>query len=286
MGAKKKMSKDLQSKLLASVIEFMTRTGVSEPEIKSAFRKGLIQAHPGRARKKNSSAGGRYPRSGDISAHLLRLWHREDKYVGSSDFKPRPLYLSKGRLSLRNLVIKVDPDADVAQVLRGLKDAGLIRKTANGRYLPTTSAAVIPPLHPWAAEHTAKSVVRLVSTVRRNSSLDSDTPPLLERYSYVPDLDPAEAKAFAEFARSQGQAYLDTLDDWLEQRRARTIASSPKRPIGIAAGVHLITYLGNDADCGERTSPSQVGKRRGAGSAPGGSSPSRKRPTPTPATPA
>jgi hypothetical protein len=286
VGTKKKMSKDLQSKLLASVVEFMTRTGVSEPEIKSAFKKGLIHAQPGRARRQTGCVGGRYPRSGDISAHLLRMWHREDKYVDSREFKPRPLYLAKGRVSLRNLVFKVDPDADAVQVLRGMKDAGLIRKTASGRYLPTTSAAVIPPLHPWAAEHTAKSVVRLVSTVRRNSSLDSGTPPLLERYSYVPDLDPAEAKAFAEFARSQGQAYLDTLDDWLEQRRARPTGSSPKRPIGIAAGVHLITYLGNDADCGERKSLLQAGKRSRAASPPPGSSALRKRPTPTPATPA
>jgi hypothetical protein len=209
------MSKLLQLKLLSSVLEFLARVGVPEAAIRDSFERGLIRSRTFRRNRVSSRVDGRYQRSGDVSAQLLRLWHRDSRFIDGKDFNPRPLLLSKGKVSLRALVSKLDPVANPMEVLNEMKAVGLIRRLANGRYVPTASAAVIPQLHPWAVEHATKSVVRLVSTVCRNAAKRSSQPPLLERYSYVPDLNPAEALAFAEFSRSQGQTYLDTLDDWL-----------------------------------------------------------------------
>ncbi len=226
----------------------MTQAGFTQGEIRKAFDKALLQAEvpPSRPKRRTSPTT---PVAGDVSALLLRLWHRDSKYLDNRDYKPRPLPLLRGKNSLRSIVEKLDPTVEVEPLLRSMKASGLIRRTKDGRYLPTSSAAVLPALHPWAVEHAAQSVLRLLSTVARNAN-SGDSSPLLERYSYVPDLAPEFAQPFAEFARRQGQVLLDTLDDWLEQRcvnrsrRAKTTDSQ----VGIPAGMHLITFLGDGGD--------------------------------------
>jgi hypothetical protein len=70
--------------------------------------------------------------------------------------------------------------------------------------------------------------------------------PLIELYAHVPDLDSSDAKEFAAFAQQQGAAYLEAIDDWLETRRVRTKAGKKRRSNSkVAAGVHLVAYLGD-----------------------------------------
>lgn len=262
MSVVSRLPKELQTRLLQSVLEFLAMAGAPESSIRDSFEKGLLRSRSFRSVRPNSKSDGLYQKSGDISAQLLRIWHRDSRYVSARDLSPRPLPLTKGRNCLRRLVERIDPDVDSMEILRNLKQVGLIRRNKDGRYLPTASATVIPRLHPWATEHAAKSVIRLVSTVFRNASREADDPPLLERYSYVPDLPPEERKLFAEFSRSQGQAYLDTIDDWLEQRRAQKLRSGGRQPRrGIPAGVHVITYLGDSpAGGGMRREPARLHK--------------------------
>lgn len=61
----------------------------------------------------------------------------------------------------------------------------------------------------------------------------------------MPDLDLAERTAFAEFTRIQGMAYLQSVDDWLQQRRVRRKVKL-QRKRGVAASVHLVAYLGDE----------------------------------------
>lgn len=232
---------EVPSRLLGSVVEFMVMAGLSESAIRRSFDSALRRVRP---KDPRSRLTGQTP-EGDVTAHLLRIWHRDERYVDKVELKPKPLYLSRGRTSLRSMLMKLDPAVDVAATIRAMRDNGLIRRTKDGRYLPTARAAVLQTPHPWAVEHAAQSVLRLLATVSRNVSATPGVPPLLERYSYVPDLDPDEAHSFAEFARRQGQVLLDTLDDWLEVRRAKeTVVGKAKRRVGIPAGLHLITFVG------------------------------------------
>lgn len=130
-----------------------------------------------------------------------------------------------------------------------MRAVGLLKRLANGKYLPTAESVTIDRLHPLAVEHVAKSLIRLVATVCRNTDPKKQAIPLIERYAYVPDLSEAETKAFAEFTRAQGMAYLESVDDWLEQRRVRRHSAQKKNSnsTGVTAGVHLVAYLGDGA---------------------------------------
>lgn len=241
------MSRQLQLKLFGSVIQFMATIGVSEAGIREAFESAVTKMEAKRTRSSGNAADAKYQPNGDVSAHLLRMWFRDVRLVRGVDSKPRPLPLSRGKNSLKALIRELDDSADAAAVIRDMKAVGLIKKNARGLYVPTASAAVIPRLHPWVVEHAVRSVIRFVSTIHRNSNPTPDLPPLLERYSYVPDLNPADSRGFAEFARDQGQAYLNTLDDWLEHRRVPKRRGSPRSPkSGVPAGVHLITFIGGE----------------------------------------
>jgi hypothetical protein len=234
----------LQLKLLGSVLEFMSLSGVPEPHIRKSFELGLSQmrTRKGKSEKLDQDHAGNI----NVSAELLRLWHRDGKLI-DDDAKPKPLALTKGRNSLSAIVKRVDPAADSVEILKSLKAVGLIKKTSSGRYLPTSQSAIVDQLHPVLVEHVARTVIRLVSTVCRNTDPSGRSLPLIERHAAVPDLNPADREAFAEFTRSQGMAYLESVDDWLQQRRSRRASPSVRsRKGGVAASVHLVAYLGDE----------------------------------------
>lgn len=265
MAERLPLSRRLQTSFLSSVIEFMVRVGISEREIRASFESGIARASRLRSVDSGIDGEARYRADGDVSAYLLRLWNRDERLVDSVSLAPRPLPLLKGKNSLRSLIASLDPDVDSLKVIKAMKAARLIRRKANGLYVPADDGAIFSSLHPWAIEHTARSVIRLVNTVCRNAGASAGEPRLLERYTYVPDLDPSNMRAFAEFSRMQGLNYLQSVDDWLEQKRVhkrrRVSRSSPK---GVAAGVHLITYLGEVASpraVATKSVRSRVGER-------------------------
>ncbi|HWL64083.1 MAG TPA: hypothetical protein VNQ32_14910 [Steroidobacteraceae bacterium] len=246
MKAKKSMSKELQRKLLGTVVEFMARAGVSDAAIEEAFRCGLKKSRDLRSGRGAEYADGSYLQNGDVSADLLRAWHRDGRYISDVDAAPRPLQLLKGKNSIRAIILSLHKKVDVSSVITFLKDAKLIKRTPDGRYLPTAEAGTITQNDSFVVEHLVKSVVRLFNTMRRNTSAAGRKEPLIERYAYVSDLNPSDRKSFAEFTRLQGMAYLQAVDDWMEQRRVIRMRSLDRRgQKGVVAGVHVVAYLGD-----------------------------------------
>lgn len=259
----------LRRKLVCAILEFLGRSGLSEDEVRSAFESAMGSSQGRRECEGNCRRDGGYVGNGNVSAELLRLWHRDSRYL-DKDAMPMPLPMLRGRSNLVSIVQRLDPSANAMEVLLGMKSIGLIRRIRGDRYIPTSGSVTIGQLHPLAIEHVAKSVVRLVSTVCRNTDPTKKSVPLIERYAYVPDLNRADAKKFADFTRSQGMAYLEAVDDWLEQRRARRAAAAHrKKVVGITAGVHLVAYLGDGADANDMAKQSATSKkqrRKSAGS--------------------
>jgi hypothetical protein len=142
---------------------------------------------------------------------------------------------------------RIDGATDATQILQEMKTVRLIRKTSHGKYLPNAEFAIVGSLHPLAIDHIAKLVIRLFGTVSRNVDPSGKALKLFERQAYAPDLDWSERAAFAEFTRTQGVAYLESVANWLQQRRLCRRASRT-RPNGkqVAASVYAFAYLGDD----------------------------------------
>jgi hypothetical protein len=236
----------LMGKLVKSIVEFLIRSGMKGDDLERVFLECLSEVTTSSASDKDSVHDSRFVGNGNVSAEVIRIWHRDGRFL-DREARPRPLRLTHGPRSLGALVRKLDPTADHKKSIRAMRAVGLIRRLPDGRYIPTAESVTIDHLHPLAIEHVAKSVVRLVSTVSRNTDPARKAMSLIERYAYVPDLSKAEAVAFADFTRSQGMAYLEAVDDWLERRRSRRLPKSQRQADGngVAAGVHIFAYLGD-----------------------------------------
>ena len=185
---------------------------------------------------------------------VLRAWHRDKSYI-DEEARPIPLKMTGKHRGLAALMRRQDPQCDVQTLTKGMLAVGLIRRKRDGSYVPMTESATIRQLHPLLIDHVAKSVMRLVETVYRNTDPLTATTPMIERYAHVPDLDSADAEDFAAFAQQQGAAYLEAIDDWLETRRVKSKSGKQRHSTGkIAAGVHLVAYLGDQPGYRHNTS--------------------------------
>ena len=261
MKSKTSVPPVLMHSLLASIILFMSKSGMSKTHIQRSFRMSI-----NKVASRSQWASERpfaLPSIGcdTVAGAVLRSWHRDSAYI-DDEAHPRPLKFAGRSPSVVALVRRQDAKCDAESLIRDMLTVGLVRKTRNGHFLPTAESATIGQLHPLAVDHVAKSVARLLETVQRNTDSALDRMPLIERYAHVPDLDPADAKEFAAFAQQQGAAYLAAIDDWLETRRVQAGAGKRRRPrTKVAAGVHLVAYLGDQPGYGHSSS-AKVGLMR------------------------
>ena len=245
----KRISVRLQKSLLSSVTNFLVNSGADPKRIMRIVDESVSAARKRQLARREAAIP--YLKSGDLPADVLRAWHRDDRYIDGQSAAPRPLSLSKGPRSLRAMALRLDPKADVSALLSFLRSSGLIYRTGNNKYLPATDAGAISRSEGFVGEHVVKSIIRLLETVETNTKYSSGFQPLIERFAYVSDLNADEVRSFCEFTKSQGHAYLQLVDDWMEQRRLRRRArrrSASKK--GVLAGIHLIAYLGKSSQNG------------------------------------
>jgi hypothetical protein len=243
MKASKTIPRELMDGLVLSIVSFLHRAGVKPDQVDASFRaavKGLETQN--RSPQKHISRGMAGIGCDTIAGAVLRAWHRDPIYLDDLA-NPIPLTLLGNRKSLATLVGSQDREADVSSLITAMVRTGLIKKTKGKKYLPTTSAATISQMHPFAVDHVVKTVLRLVETVTRNMQLVDSQPTLVERYAHIPDLDAKEARAFSEFTRQQGAACLEAIEDWLEARRKERPRKISSKQRSISAGMHVFAYL-------------------------------------------
>jgi len=157
------------------------------------------------------------------------------------------------------MALDLHPDANVPELLRFLTSSGLIHQCPDGKFLPTNEVGAISHGRKFVAEHVAKSVIRFISTVRRNTKMGLLGQSMIERFAYVSDLNPTEIQGFCDFTKAQGHSYLQAVDDWMEHRRVRGRPGKPRD--GVFAGLHIIAYLG---DGSELAKGADTGSARGS----------------------
>lgn len=238
---------DLMKALLNSVIAFIAKTGMPLMEIEDVMAKSLAETFPKEGRvRKNPTTKMEYGCDTAAGA-VLRAWHRIPKYLDSYA-RPRPLKLRGTGLSLAALVRSQSRAVDADAIVESMKRAGLLKQVGRGEFLPARESATIQTLTPLAIDHVAKTIMRLVETASNNTQKSRDRLTLIERYAHVPDLASSEARAFASFTKQQGQACLDTIEDWLETRQVakyERVGKAAKKSTN--AGVHIFAFIGGEA---------------------------------------
>lgn len=222
--------------LLRSIFEFLLISGSGLESIKAIVERALAETTRGYPHETSSNGD-----SGVAAAsRVLDAWHRHRRYL-DKDAVPRAIPLLGRSPSVEALVRMESSRYNSAAFARRLKSLGLLSRSGRGRYKPATRIALIGGPNPLVQQYVARSSATLLRTIRHNVSRQTRSNRLIERFTEVPDLPARHASAFRKFSHEQGLVFLNTLNDWLEARRARGPASARGRTV--RAGLHMYAYL-------------------------------------------
>jgi hypothetical protein len=179
----------------------------------------------------------------DVLGHVIYIWQRTPNYL---DRNGQALAIpARGRApSIEALFRDVKRSKYFELGLRHLMEVGRIRRLRDGRFKPTSEVSIVTGLTPEMVKLLSQTINRLVSTVLHNTSQRNPAAlKLVERVTTVPDLPAKHAKAFKEFAREQGGALINTMNEWLESRRGPRKARVLGTPQNITAGLHVFAFV-------------------------------------------
>jgi len=223
------------AQVVSTVIEFALRCGLPPQQLQALVTKQL--ARGGTPAAAQTAAGNSLY---VVTPNVLLRWH-SDLALLDAEGNPKPLRLHGSAPSVEALVREEDPREPARDVIVAMQESGLLRRVANGRYLPTASAATVSQLNPLLVEHVTTSLVRFLETVQANVTSDSSDGALLERCAHVINLPVSELPAFRGFVRDYGADFLTGVDNWLTLRSSQRAGrkSAPVLGVGVNVFAHI-----------------------------------------------
>jgi hypothetical protein len=237
---------DFPSQVTLALIAFLQTTGLSRKSIENLVDRSFSELE---GRKSASRTIARVdPGVATIVGAAFHVWFRSRKYLTDAG-KPRALKLLGRSDSVESLIASESSAIPAAQVVSELLRLGLLKKARGSRYVPTALHSLIRGDHPYLSEHVAHSIIRLIGTVRKNSTLPGIREPLIERFAHVSSIPKSKVREFRDFTSQQGEALIDTVNDWLEANKVSVKARrSRKAAIDLQAGLHVFAYVGDYDD--------------------------------------
>lgn len=225
---------EMMAELFSSVISFLRISGWQWDEIVRAVDVAKDVSLSSRRSKLMLVGNSEWA----VIAMAIYRWHQDERLL-DANARPRPLKLTGETDSIENLLAAEGAGQASASLARLAKSCGLLSRDALGKYRPKNRVATIRALSPMTFAHTARSVHRLLSTVHANTKKLADGPPLIERYTMVPDFAAEDIEDFEKYAQKSGTAFLARLDDWLEARR---VPRKKEKSTSLEVGVQVIAY--------------------------------------------
>jgi hypothetical protein len=179
----------------------------------------------------------------DVLGHVVYIWQRTPSYL-DNEGQPQPIPARGPAPSIQALFRDVKRSDYFEQGLRHLIRVKRIQRLPNKRYIPCSEVTIVDGMTPELGQLLSQTMNRLVSTVVYNTSQrDQKTLRLIERVTTVPDLPIKQVRAFKIFAREQGGALINTMNEWLESRRGNRKARLVRSSQNLAAGLHVFAFV-------------------------------------------
>lgn len=229
------VSKDLAllESLVKSVAIFLVSQGVARRRISGAIARAIRNA-ASRAR----DAANLETLYVEISK-LLHAWYQEPEYLDHLG-RPIPLRTTGSKQSIQSLADTAGIRRQARELVRSLKSQGLIRRTSDGSYAPTTSVATLRATGPEITGYLGQSILQLLSTLQSNRQ-GGKAGPMLERAAIVQDLPVDQVPEFRHFSTEQGTSFVSSTNEWLEARRK--VKSPARKKDVVTAGVHVFAFV-------------------------------------------
>lgn len=219
---------------LTAIFGLLLHCGVRQKAISEMARRAC-KAASAKARNCQDSGGDELATLGLV----LDAWHRDRRYLTARG-KPRAVPLLGRAPSVEALIQTQGRQLDAVELAHRIQSLRLVEPCFGNRYRPTSDTALVSRYGSTVLQYVARCLMSLLDTVEHNLRSGPNVPPLLERIAEVPTLPVGSLDSFREFSRSQGSAFVRTINDWLETRRVRDPVTAPQK--AVRAGVHLYVY--------------------------------------------
>jgi hypothetical protein len=240
---KKPLSKNdnFQFRVVYALLQYLFRMGVAAKELEDLTSRAFLELKKNARPARLSNSVG-FTDAAKLATAIQR-WYR-DRSLVDFDGKPIALRLLGPAPSVEWLIKREKLGSDSASFTRNLVKLKVLKRCRNGKFLPTGRHLIVRNHHPFLAEHHARSVIRLLNTARSNVLAKSPLEFLIERCADVPCLPRRKLRAFRDFTNQQGEAFIDTVNDWLE---TNNVVSNKKRATQAKeAGIHVFAFYGGE----------------------------------------
>ena len=230
---------DFQFQVVFALLQYLHRMGVTEKELRALATRAFAELKRSAAPARKSSAVGSTEAAKLATA--IQRWYR-DRSLVDIDGEPIALRLLGPAPSVEWLVKRERVATNSERFTRNLVKLKVLKRSRNGKFLPAGRHLIVRDHHPFLAEHHARSVIRLLNTARSNVCAASPAEFLIERCADAPRLPRKKLQAFREFTNLQGEAFIDTVNDWLESNNLVTNSTTGSR--AAEAGIHVFAFYG------------------------------------------
>jgi hypothetical protein len=149
-------------------------------------------------------------------SRLIVGWQRD--FVGPYGI-PLELPLEPGERSFPDLVRRYAGQVPPEEMLQDLKLVGVVEMTAEGKARLTSSSHITGRLRPEGIERMSWAIHDLAETLDHNLDPARLGPARFERRVYTNEpIDGALLTSFREMATEEAQAFLEKLDNWLNEQ--------------------------------------------------------------------
>jgi hypothetical protein len=171
------------------------------------------------------------------ASQILSAWHHEREFLDAAG-RPAALAIEGEGATFTELMRRYAPALPVIAMVKELKSAEAIEELSDGRlralnrtYVPRGISA--ERLRLWSSV-----LSDVANTIEHNYSRDESTPARFERRALSLRVDRAALPEFRRLLESEGQAFLERIDDWLAAHEAA--AAAPEQAIRLGVGMYHI----------------------------------------------
>jgi hypothetical protein len=149
---------------------------------------------------------------------VMSTWFSLPRFL-DPESRPLPLAVDRGPQSVRSLVRSSRAKILPALAVELMRRSPSVRIDAYGNFVALKRVFLLPDFEVLRA---ALVIERYLETLRKNSSAQSsDTTLLLERNSYVPEIDLKNINPILRDIKGRGTAFMDAVDGDIEAHRIR-----------------------------------------------------------------
>lgn len=222
--------------LMRETVDFLLAAGLPRASLAADLRRESRRIGSGRQLRRSRSARlikHEHEHTVEI-AGVVHDWHRQRKYTDKKSGEPIPL----PRRALRQLVGQRFPRPGIAATLRWMEINGIVHRRKDRLYVLSMGRVVLKEQR-VAMERVAALVPQYLRTALRNARAPDTRCRDVDRDARVFFLPQKYVKLWRAVALDRTQAFLEGLDDWLEDHTC----PDDDGPT-VEAAVHSYCYTG------------------------------------------